>query len=199
MLADAAAHDVGKRVGDPKGRANAHRKQGAGKTGHDIAQQHDSRQHKASVDRAHERHGNVRDASARRPDIPDTNRKHQSEQQGVQQQRIAQCRERKEHGGSDTKALVGNLAVEPRHAEELIAAQTAHDGHEDGRGNNTQNQAQDKDNGINDTGGGTGDKARQPRTGAALRCRRSCSGSLTRRPRGSRRLGSGCLGTFGHD
>ena len=119
---------------------------------------------------------------------------HQGKKQGIQQHRIAQRRQRKEHGGSDTHALVSHLAIEPCHTEKLIAAQTAHDGNKDGRGHDTQNQAQDKDNGVDDTGGGTGNKARQPRTGTALRCRRSRSGSFTRR-----RLGSRCLGTIGHD
>ena len=189
MLADTAAHDVGKRIGDPEGRANAHRKQGAGKTGHGVAQQHDGGQHKAGVDRTHKRHGDIRDTGARRPDIPDTHREHQGKKQGIQQHRIAQRRERKEHGGSDTQALIGNLAIEPRHAEELIAAQTAHDGHEDGRGHNAQNQAQDKDDGVDDAGSGTGDKARQPGASAALRSRRCRRGSLRSR----------CLGTIGHD
>ena len=194
VLADTATHDVGKRIGDPKGRANAHRKQGAGKTGHGIAQQHDSRQHKASVDGTHERHGHIRDAGTRRPNIPNAHSEHQGKKQGIQQHRIAQRRQRKEYGGSDTHALVSHLAIEPRHTEKLIAAQTAHDRNKDGRGHNTQNQAQDKDNGIDDTGGGTGDKAGKPRTGAILRCGRSRSDSLALRC-----LGSNCLGTIGHD
>ena len=194
VLADTATHDVGKRIGDPKGRANAHRKQGAGKTGHGIAQQHDSRQHKASVDGTHERHGHIRDAGTRRPDIPNAHSEHQGKKQGIQQHRIAQRRQRKEYGGSDTHALVSHLAIEPRHTEKLIAAQAAHDRNKDGSGHDTQNQTQDKDNSVDDTRGGTGNKARQPRTGAALRCRRSRSGSFARR-----RLGSRCLGTIGHD
>ena len=167
MFTDTAAHDVGKRIGDPKGRANTHRKQGAGKTGHGIAQQHDSRQHKTGVDGTHECHGNIGYAGTRRPDIPNAHSEHQGKKQGIQQHRIAQRRQRKEHGGSDTHALVSHLAIEPCHTEKLIAAQTAHDGNKDGRGHDTQNQAQDKDNGVDDTGGGTGNKARQPRTGAA--------------------------------
>ena len=194
MFADTATHDIGKRIGDPERRANTHRKQGAGKTGHGIAQQHDSRQHKTGVDGTHECHGNIGYAGTRRPDIPNAHSEHQGKKQGIQQHRIAQRRQRKEHGGSDTHALVSHLAIEPCHTEKLIAAQTAHDGNKDGRGHDTQNQAQDKDNGVDDTGGGTGNKARQPRTGAALHCRRSRSGSFVRR-----RLGSRCLGTIGHD
>ena len=90
--------------------------------------------------------------------------------------------------------LVGDLAIEPRHTEKLKAAKPAHDRDKNGGGHDTQNQAQDKDDGVDDTGGGTGNKARKPRTGAALRCRRSRSGSFARR-----RLGSRCLGTIGHD
>lgn len=178
----------------PKGTRKRPLKAGRGKTGHGIAQQHDSRQHKASVDGTHERHGHIRDAGTRRPDIPNAHSEHQGKKQGIQQHRIAQRRQRKEYGGSDTHALVSHLAIEPCHTEKLIAAQTAHDRNKDGRGHDTQNQAQDKDNGVDDTGGGTGNKARQPRTGAALRCRRSRSGSFAHR-----RLGSRCLGTIGHD
>ena len=183
----------------PKGTRKRPLKAGAGKTGHGIAQQHDRRQHKASVDGTHERHGHIRDAGTRRPNIPNAHSEHQGKKQGIQQHRIAQRRQRKEYGGSDTHALVSHLAIEPRHTEKLIAAQTAHDRNKDGRGHDTQNQAQDKDNGVDDTGGGTGDKARQPRTGAALCCRCSRSGSLARRRRGNWRLGSRCLGTIGHD
>ena len=162
VLADTTAHDIGERIGDPERRANTHRKQGAGKTGHGIAQQHDSRQHKTGVDWTHERHGYIGYAGTRRPDIPNAHRKHQSKKQGIQQQRVTQCRERKEHGGSDTQALVGHFAIEFRHAKELIAAQAAHDGHKDSRRHDTQNQTQDKDDGIDDTGSSTGNKTSQP-------------------------------------
>ena len=186
MLADTAAHDVGKRIGDPERRANTHRKQGAGKTGHGIAQQHDGRQHKTGVDGTHECHSHIGYAGTRRTDIPNAHRKHQSKKQGIQQQRVAQRRERKEHGGSDTQALVGHLAIELRHAEKLKAAQAAHDGDEDGGGNDTQNQAENKYDGVDDTCGGTGNKAGKPR-------------SRGRAALGGRRLGSRRLGTIGHD
>lgn len=156
-------------------------KAGAGKTGHGIAQQHDGRQHKTGVDGTHECHSHIGYAGTRRTDIPNAHRKHQCKKQRIQQQRVAQRRERKEHGGSDTQALVGHLAIELRHAEILKAAQAAHDGDEDGGGNDTQNQAENKYDGVDDTCGGTGNKAGKPR-------------SRGRAALGGRRLGSRRLG-----
>ena len=132
MLAEGAAHQVGKGVVEPDGGHDAEAQNDGGIVGHlgGAPDGNQGREREARVQGTESRDGDVGDAGVLVDDVPEAQNQNEQEDESLKEERVHKRHERHEHGEKDAHDLVGHLAVGTHEAEELPAAHARSESHQ---------------------------------------------------------------------